>query len=578
VEYDAVTKTLFRPISRRRRLATVATIALAAALSACGKGNDQQMTAAALPALPATLPLSAGPATAWPSAPEVAALPEAGPIRTVRVASDRDYYGYADAAYDYQDVLGDAPPDYYFDYDGVDPWAWEGYDQSVVFLEPVDDGYRYYYYRPGDDEPYFVRDPYYGYGYDDGRLAVVYDSYGAVVPYADYGARLDYAGRYLARGRAMYDASRRHDRRAVGAANWAARSAAISASQARWSAARARQPQWRDFSNRAGLSQANYWREESVRRQADTRRFAAWRNDGFRTAPPPRAIPATWSSAKWARDQKRFLPARADRVRVAANAQPNRPAAGMPQGLFGNHGQAGPARLPNAGPLPGDARRQALAARGGQPVPGAGPMRVIHEPQRSGGMPGRMAPQQPQAQPSQPHLMRSHGIDNRGQALAAMRANRAAPGNAARFQPQPQPQRQPRVTIPRPEPQAGRGNGHARFEAPRPQPRAAAPRVQPRFNNGGERPRFQAPRPQPQPRVVAPRPQQPRFGGGEHARPAPQMNRPAFQPRAPQMARPVSRPPQMARPAPQPRPAAPAAPHGGGHGNGGGNDRHGGHH
>jgi len=189
---DAVNKTIFS----RRRLATAATIALAAALSACGKGSDQQMMAAAPPALPATLPLDASPSTAWPTAPEVAALPEAKPVRTVRVANPRDYYGYADAAYDYQRVLSDAPPDYYFDYDGTDPWAWEGYDQSVVFLEPVDDGYRYYYYRPGADEPYFVRDPYYGYGYDNGQLAVVYDSYGAVVPYSDYGARLDYAGRY----------------------------------------------------------------------------------------------------------------------------------------------------------------------------------------------------------------------------------------------------------------------------------------------------------------------------------------------------------------------------------------------
>ena len=58
-----MTKTLFRPISHRRRLATVATIALATALSACGKGNDQQMTAASLPALPATLPLSASPSS-----------------------------------------------------------------------------------------------------------------------------------------------------------------------------------------------------------------------------------------------------------------------------------------------------------------------------------------------------------------------------------------------------------------------------------------------------------------------------------------------------------------------------------
>lgn len=563
-------------IFRHRRLATAATIALAAALSACGKGNDQQMTATAPPALPATLPLDASPSTAWPTAPEVAALPEARPVRTVRVANPRDNYGYADAAYGYQRVLDDAPPDYYFDYDGTDPWAWEGYDQSVVFLEPVDDGYRYYYYRPGADEPYFVRDPYYGYGYDDGQLAVVYDSYGAVVPYSDYGARLDYAGRYLTRGRDLYLASRRGDRRAVSAANWAARSAAISATQARWYATRDRQPQWRDYSNRAGPSQANYWREESVRRQADARRFAAWRNESFRSPPPPRAIPATWTSASWARDQKRFLPAREDRVRLAGNAQANRGAPNMPQGLFGNRQRIEPAdRAPNVvAPQASDPRRQAIIAAREQQRPGAGPMRAIREPQGNPAA-GRFAPR-PQGQPTPPRVVVPRGNPDRAQ-LAAMRGDHGMRGNAPRFRAQPQPQ--PRVATPRPQPQVGRGGGRPQMAAPRPEPRAAAPRFQPRFNGGNDRPRFQAPRPQPQ--IAAPRPQTPRFGGGgdRGMRPAPQMNRPAFQPRAPQMARPapqMARPaPQMARPAPPPRAAAPAAPRGGGgNGRGGGDHKH----
>jgi hypothetical protein len=562
-EYDAVNQMIFR----HRRLATAATIALAAALSACSKGSDQQMMAATPPALPATLPLDASPSTAWPTAPEVAALPEAKPVRTVRVANQRDYYGYADAAYDYQDVLNDAPPDYYFDYDGVDPWAWEGYDQSVVFLEPVDDGYRYYYYRPGADEPYFVRDPYYGYGYDNGQLAVVYDSYGAVVPYNDYGARLDYAGRYLSRGRDLYMASRRGDRRAVSAANWAARSDAISAAQARWSMVRERQPQWRDYSSRVSPTQANYWREEGVRRQADARRFAAWRNDSFRSPPPPRAIPATWTSASWARDQKRFLPARDDRERLAANAQPNRGTANAPQGLFGNPRRIAPNdRAPNAMPQGGDPRHQAgMAGRG--PASGAAP---IAGPQR-GGPAGRFAPQI-QGQPD-PRVARAQGNAGRGQPIAAMRGDRAASGNAAHFR--PQPQAQPRVVTPRPQPQVGRGAGRPQLAASRPEARIAAPRAQPRFNGGGERPRFQAPRPQP--RAVAPRPQEPRFGGGG-MRAAPQASRPSFQPRAPQMVRPAPAPrpqmaprpaPQMARPAPPPRAAAPAPQRGGG-GNGGG--------
>jgi hypothetical protein len=368
----------------------------------------------------------------------------------------------------------------------------------------------------------------------------------------------------------LYTASRRGDRRAVSAATWAARGAALSAAQARWSAVRDRQPQWRDYSSRTSATQANYWREEGVRRQADTRRFAAWRSDSFRSPPPPRAIPATWTTASWARDQKRFLPAKADRVRFADNAQPNRGTANAPQGLFGNPQRVAPnGRAPNAVPQGGDPRHQpGFAGRGlvSDAAPIAGPQR--------GGPAGRFAPQL-QGQPN-PRVVRTPGNVDRGQPLAAMRGDRGdrgAPGNAARFR--PQPQAQPRIVTPRPQPQVGRGAGRPQLAAPRPEPRAAAPRPQPRFNGGGERPRFQAPRPQPQ--AVAPRPQAPRFGGGG-MRAVPQANRPSFQPRAPQMARPAPAPrpqmaprpaPQMARPAPQPRAAAPAPQRGGG-GNGGG--------
>ena len=530
-------------IFRHRRLATAATIALAVALSACGKGNDQQMTTTVLPDLPATLPLDASPSTAWPAAPAVASLPPAAPIRTVRVANPDNYYGYADAAWDYQNVLGDAPPDYYFDYDGADPWAWEGYDQSVVFLEPIDDGYRYYYYRPGADEPYFVRDPYYGYGYDDGRLAVVYDSYGGIVPYDDYGPRRDYAARYLTRGRDLFEASRRNDRRAVSAANWAARSAAISAAQARWSAARSNQAAWNAYHTRAAPRQATYWREEAVRRQSDTQRFATWRNDAFRSPPPPRAIPAAWTKANWARDPSRFLPARADRGRVADNqaARGDVQRRGLPQ--------------PQAQPQPQN-QPQTRVLPGNRSIPGAGPMRALREPQNGQpqALPGRAAPQ-PGSQAERRNRRAQAFVPQPGQ---------PPQGRTQRFQPQvqPQPQRAPRFAQPRPQSQPqiqSRGNGRPDFGArgDRPQPQ---PRIQP------------APQPQ---RAVTP-PQRRDFG----MRAQPQPQRPAFQPRpAPQVARPAPQPqaaprPQPQRPSFQPQraPQAAPAPRNNGGGNGGGKD------
>jgi len=322
-------------------------------------------------------------------------------------------------------------------------------------------------------------------------------------------------------------------------------------------------------------TQANYWREEGIRRQADARRFAAWRDDSFRSPPPPRAIPATWSSASWARDQKRFLPARDDRVRLANAAHANRGAPNMPQALFGNRQRIEPGnRAPNAvAPQADDPRRQAMIAAREKQRPGVGPMRALREPQANTPA-GRFAPR-PQGQPNLPRVAGPRGNPDRAQ-LAAMRGDHGMRGNGPRFGAQPQPQ--PRVVTPRAQPQMGHSGGRPQMAAPRPEPRAATPRFQPRFNGGNDRPRFQAPRSQPQ--IAAPRPQAPRFGGGNGGmRPAPQMNRPAFQPRAPQMARPapqMARPaPQMARPAPPPRAAAPAVPRGGGgNGRGGGDHKH----
>ena len=314
----------------------LAAIAAALALAGCNpKGNDGRDQAAyQLPALPATLPLAPGGTTAPAYAPAAALLPVSRQIGTARVADPRDDYAYADDAWGFADAVGDAPPDYGFYYDDVEPWAWQGYDNSVEFVEPLGSGYRYYYYRPGADTPYFVRDPDYGYGYDGGQLTVVYGPDGRIIPDRDYGPRLDYASRYYARGRALYGAS--HERRPVVAANWAARQNAIVDTQ-RWAAARAAQPAWQQYHQRTAPQQARHWDEEQARRRADTVRFTAWQGNDFRTPPPPRAIPQAWTQASWAHDDHRFAPpaagfngdaaarqhaAQKEREAIAAQARP----------------------------------------------------------------------------------------------------------------------------------------------------------------------------------------------------------------------------------------------------------------
>ncbi|MFT3975763.1 MAG: hypothetical protein QM688_01420 [Sphingomonas bacterium] len=305
-----------------------ASVALAAlALAGCNRSAsdtsallNNQSAAAPLPALPATLPMTDTPATQSVTAPPVTRLPETRPIRTVRVrdASHGADYAYSDAAWQFSDALGEAPPDYGFDYQGVQPWAWQGYDDSVVFAEPVSGGYRTYYYRPGADEPYFVRDPDHAYGYDDGQLAVVYAADGAIVPWADYGPQLVYASRYLTRGRDLWRASRQ-TRISISAQNWTVNRNTYFIGQQNWGAGRTRQPMWAAYAQRNAPAQS-HWQVEQTRRAADIHRFADWQTQGFRSAPPPRAIPVAWQQAPWAQDPRHFAPAAAAIAGTAAVA------------------------------------------------------------------------------------------------------------------------------------------------------------------------------------------------------------------------------------------------------------------
>jgi hypothetical protein len=104
-------------------------------------------------------------------APAASALPPAPPVQVGRLSDPQDTYAYADEADSENNAFGDAPPDYTVDYGGTQPWIWRGDDQSERVAEPLPSGgYRYYYYQPGAQYPYLVRDPEYSYGYDS-RLA-----------------------------------------------------------------------------------------------------------------------------------------------------------------------------------------------------------------------------------------------------------------------------------------------------------------------------------------------------------------------------------------------------------------------
>ena len=216
----------------------------ALSLSACDKKSDSSSTAAA----DAPLPLTNGPQTAIVAAPPPEALPSAPRPKIAARANPRDEdYSYVDRAYAMSDAIGDAPPDYGFDYSDSHPWVWRSTNRSTRMVEPVSGGYRDYYYRAGADTPYLVRDPRYAYGFSNGELVAVYDRNGRLLPYQDLDQRDDDAGRIYARAVALYGAALQSERRAINAANWAAQQAALADERAQWQAEPNQQDSWRAY-------------------------------------------------------------------------------------------------------------------------------------------------------------------------------------------------------------------------------------------------------------------------------------------------------------------------------------------
>ena len=258
-------------------------------VSTCLAGCDQKKEAAA-PAPPANalaLPLTAGPATAVVPAPAAAALPNAPRIRVVRVANHSDEYAYVDRAYEMSSAIGQAPPDYGFDYEGVHLWVWRSSNREVRLIEPVEGGYRYYYYQRGASEPYLVRDPEYSYGYSDGQLVTVYDNEGRLLPPEYIDQREDDAGRYLARAVDLYEASLRSERRSVNAANWAEQRSELDVARSRWEAEQSQQDAWRSYRAQHEAEGRAYWQGERDQRDRSARAFNDWSSRGYNGPPPP---------------------------------------------------------------------------------------------------------------------------------------------------------------------------------------------------------------------------------------------------------------------------------------------------
>lgn len=271
-------------IGRASALALAGAIG-AAGLVACQKAQPPANALAGPDQAPppvATVPLTDAQVPAAAPAPPASALPYR-PVPRVRVASDRDRYAFIDRANRASYGFGDAPPDYAFDYQGSRPWAWQSDNGYRTVVERLPDGgRRYYYYQPGSERPYLVRDPDYAYGYQDGALAVVYDRYGRPLPDAYAEQRSDYAGRYLVRAVALFAAAQAAQHIGVSRDAWYERRDEIARERDYWREGQQRDQGWQayrdQYDQQYGRQDQSMWAAERYRREAEAARIDAANN------------------------------------------------------------------------------------------------------------------------------------------------------------------------------------------------------------------------------------------------------------------------------------------------------------
>ena len=241
--------------------------ALGLTLGACRTDRPVLDQAAAALGLPATI---ASPYDQYGMLPASHYPPYQGPAPIGRPVSNDDGYAWAERAYAMDQVFYETPPDYGFQYDDMQPYAWGTADDWAMYAEPYQDDTRFYYYEPGEYRPYFIRDDQYGYGYDDdGRLVVLYDQYGQVLPTSYLYEQDDLAGDYYRRGYQLRDVAYRAPRTVITEAVWIVEQPRYVQAQTAWIDAGERQDDWVQYRTRTGQRELRAFQAERQRRDVE---------------------------------------------------------------------------------------------------------------------------------------------------------------------------------------------------------------------------------------------------------------------------------------------------------------------
>lgn len=203
--------------------------------------------------------------------------------------SGADAYAWIDRADRLWEIIGDSPPDFAFDYGDTELWAWTTGEGYWVITEPLDrdDAVNGYYYRPGSLDAFLVRTPDRSFGFQDGRLAVVYDRDGRRVPGPTMAADADAAARLYLRARQLREAAASAQRLAVDPDDWSYAAPLFLNFGAEWDTGLRYEPLWNEYRSRPSIER--WWRAIEIERQRRRQRAAdywRWRAGGYVGVPP----------------------------------------------------------------------------------------------------------------------------------------------------------------------------------------------------------------------------------------------------------------------------------------------------
>ncbi|HZC37146.1 MAG TPA: hypothetical protein VE221_00560, partial [Sphingomicrobium sp.] len=325
-------KTRFRSARIAHLVVSASLLGLAAA---CNRQPAPSPTAAPTVAPPAAaLPLAAAASPAAP-APPVAALPPPPSQIAYAPQPASQGYQYIDQAYAMGTAFADTPPDYAVDYQGTRPWIWRAGNGAYRIVERLPQGERDYYYYPGQDQPFLVRDPNYSYAYDNGALAAVYGPDGAEIHGPAAARRADEASRYLYRARDLRRAAQDQPRQSAYAANWAKRRNDLQSEKLAWQQQQASNADWRAWHDQHGADEARQWRQEQDQRAAYAAAIGVAATSLARTAAPqpnPAEVARRQASyfSKWDAAHGRAPAARAIASRAGAGGAVKTPVVAPP--------------------------------------------------------------------------------------------------------------------------------------------------------------------------------------------------------------------------------------------------------